>query len=120
MTVQTGSGERELSRADSERLQCDAAISSRGGRNKTTIPPRVRREVLARDKHRCRALGCTRTRFLEVHHIVPRLQGGGNGPDNLVTLCGSCHRLFHEMEKGPGPVQECPLQLSHVTEPQQG
>ncbi len=28
------------------------------GRNTTTIPPRVRREVLARDQHRCQAPGC--------------------------------------------------------------
>jgi len=96
MTVQTDAGERELSRADTERMCCDAAVCSHGGRNTTTIPPRVRREVLARDKHRCQAPGCGRTRFLEVHHIVARNRGGGNQSDNLVTLCGSCHRLWHE------------------------
>ncbi len=96
MTVQTNAGERELSKAEAERIRCDAAVCSHGGRNTTTIPPRVRREVLARDKHSCRAPGCGRTRFLEVHHINTRQQGGTNHPDNLVTLCGSCHRLWHE------------------------
>ena len=96
MTIQTDAGERELSRAESERMRCDAAVCNHGGRNTTTIPPRVRREVLARDKHRCRAPGCGRTRFLEVHHIKPRGQGGTNQPENLMTLCGSCHRLWHE------------------------
>jgi len=96
MTVQTDTGERELSRAESKRMRCDAAVCEHGGRNTTTIPPRVRREVLARDKHRCRAPGCGRTRFLEVHHIVTRQQGGSNQSDNLVTLCASCHRLWHE------------------------
>jgi hypothetical protein len=100
MTVQTDAGERELSRADSERMRCDAAVCSHGGRNTTTIPPRVRREVLARDQHRCQAPGCGRTRFLEVHHIVSRKQGGSNQADNLVTLCGSCHRLYHERGGG--------------------
>ncbi len=96
MTVQTDSGERELSRPETERMRCDAVISRSGKRNTTTIAPRIRREVLARDRHRCRAPGCSRTRFLEVHHIIPRCGGGQNGPENLVTLCGSCHRLLHE------------------------
>jgi len=100
MTVQTDCGERELGRADAERMRCDAAISRGGGRNTTTIPPRVRREVLARDRHRCQAPGCGRTRFLEVHHIVPRSRGGSNRAENLVTLCAACHRLRHERGGG--------------------
>ena len=96
MTVQTDSGERELSKADAERIRCDAAVCEHGGRNTTTIPPRIRREVLARDQHRCQSPGCGRTRFLEVHHIVSRQQGGNNRTENLTTLCASCHRLWHE------------------------
>ena len=96
MTVQTDAGERELSRAESERMRCDASVCEHGGRNTTTIPPRMRREVLARDKHRCQAPGCGRTRFLEVHHVKPRNQGGSNNAENLTTLCASCHRLWHE------------------------
>ncbi|MCK9996906.1 MAG: HNH endonuclease, partial [Candidatus Krumholzibacteria bacterium] len=96
MTVQTDAGERELSRAESERMRCDAAVCEQGGRNTTTIPPRIRREVLTRDKHCCQAPGCHRTRFLEIHHIKPRSQGGSNQAENLVTLCASCHRLWHE------------------------
>ncbi len=96
MTIQTDAGERELSKAESDRMRCDAAVCEQGDRNTTTIPPRVRREVLARDQHRCQAPGCGRTRFLEVHHIVPRQQGGNNKAENLVTLCSSCHRLWHE------------------------
>ena len=102
MTVQTDAGERDLSQAEAERIRCDAAVCEQGGRNTTTIPPRVRREVLARDKHRCQAPGCGRTRFLEVHHIVARQKRGTNHPDNLVTLCASCHRLWHERGSGAG------------------
>ena len=100
MTVQTEGGERELSQAEVERIHCDSAVCQKGGRNTTTIPPRVRRQVLARDQHRCLAPGCGRTRFLEVHHITPRNQGGSNRPENLITLCGSCHRLVHEKKIG--------------------
>jgi len=98
MTIQTEVGERDLSRADIERIRCDSAVCKQNGRNTTTIPPRTRREVLARDRHRCQAPGCGRSRFLEVHHMVPRNKGGKNHPDNLVTLCGSCHRLWHEKQ----------------------
>ena len=108
MSVQTDAGERELSKAESERMHCDAAVCEHGGRNTTTIPPRVRREVLARDKHRCQAPGCGRTRFLEVHHIVSRQQGGSNGAENLTTLCASCHRLWHEKGIRGAAVRETP------------
>ena len=96
LTIQTDAGERELGLAETERIRCDAAVCQAGERKTTTIPPRIRREVLARDKHRCQAPGCGRTRFLEVHHIVPRSQRGQNQKENLMTLCGSCHRLWHE------------------------
>jgi 5-methylcytosine-specific restriction endonuclease McrA len=89
-------GGRQLGHADCERIACDAAESTPGERNQTTIPPRVRRAVLARDRHRCRAPGCGRTRFLEVHHLKPRSRGGTNDPANLITLCAACHRLWHE------------------------
>ena len=96
ISVQTDVGERELGRADAERMRCDAAVCHQGGRNTTTIPPRTRREVMARDHHRCRAPGCDRTRFLEVHHLQSRTNGGTNNPANLITLCAACHRLWHE------------------------
>jgi hypothetical protein len=95
LTVQTDAGERALSQPDAARLRCDAAISKPGQRNTTTIPPAVRRAVLARDRHRCQSPGCGRTRFLEVHHVRPRTRGGSNAQANLVTLCSACHRLAH-------------------------
>jgi hypothetical protein len=87
---------RPVARAEAERLQCDAAVATPGGRNTTTIPPRVRREVLARDRHTCQAPGCGRRRYLEVHHVVARSRGGSNAAENLVTLCSACHRVWHE------------------------
>lgn len=97
-TVQTSRGEIELSESEVERTGCDAQVSRPGKRNTATIPPKTRREVLARDRHRCRRKGCDHTRFLEVHHIVPRSRGGGNDLDNLITLCSSCHALLHQIK----------------------
>lgn len=87
---------REVSRADAQRMRCDAVICRQGHRNKATIPPRIRREVLGRDGHRCQSPGCERRHHLEVHHINPRHKGGTNDPENLMTLCSSCHRVMHE------------------------
>ena len=89
---------RALGRADAERIRCDAAVAEPGARNTTTIAPKTRRDVLARDRHRCQAPGCGRTRFLEVHHKRPRARGGTHEPANLITLCAACHRLWHERQ----------------------
>jgi hypothetical protein len=99
--VQTPQGEMEITKTEVGAARCDAAIHKPGERNTSTIPPRVRREVLARDRHRCRRKGCHHNRFLDIHHIIPRAAGGTHDPENLVTLCTACHGLFHERIGNP-------------------
>ena len=94
--VPTSRGDLPISSSTLERAWCDGQISRPGRRNTTTIPPRIRREVLVRDRHRCQNKGCTHTGHLEVHHLVPRAQGGSNQAENLITLCSGCHQLLHE------------------------
>jgi hypothetical protein len=74
-------------------------------RAKQTIPPAVRRAVLARDQQRCRVPGCTHATFLDVHHIRPRSEGGSNDPANLIGICSPHHRAAHrgELIIEPGP-----------------
>jgi len=83
-------------------MTCDAVHVSADPAtpNRATIPPSVRRAVLARDGHRCTTPGCNAAHFLEVHHVTPRNAGGGNDPANLTTLCSACHRFTHSRE-GP-------------------
>ena len=50
---------------------------------------RIRGRALRRDKHRCVKCG-TQTR-LQVDHVVPVVEGGGNELGNLQTLCEPCH-----------------------------
>ena len=94
--VVTNRGRRVLSPVETETVLCDARILEPGQQNRATIPPAVRAVVLARDQYRCQAPGCGRTSFLEIHHVVPRSEGGTNRPENLVTLCGRCHHFAHE------------------------
>lgn len=56
--------------------------------------PRLRRQVLARDGHRC--VACASLRSLMLHHVVFRSAGGPTSLDNLVTLCARCHGLVHD------------------------
>jgi hypothetical protein len=55
----------------------------------------VREFVLFRDAHRCRwCHGKSKDPILNVHHIESRKTGGGS-PENLITLCETCHNLIH-------------------------
>ena len=94
-TVTTAGGERPLAPAQVAALACDAHMAEEGRPNRATIPPRTRRAVLARDRHRCTTPGCGASSFLEVHHMVPRARGGSNRAGNLVTLCARCHAFAH-------------------------
>ena len=98
-TVSTSKGELPVSHTVMERARCDSQVDEPGERNTSTIPPATRRKVLARDRHCCQAPGCEHTKFLEVHHIQPRTDGGSNDPENLITLCSACHRLVHEKQE---------------------
>ena len=55
----------------------------------------VREYVLFRDNHECqRCHGKSKDSILNVHHIESR-KTGGDSPDNLVTLCETCHKAYH-------------------------
>lgn len=47
------------------------------------------KEIRNRDNHECRLCGASG--LLHVHHIIPRFVAINNTPQNLVTLCASCH-----------------------------
>ncbi len=55
----------------------------------------VREYVLARDRHVCQwCQGKSKDNILTVHHIESR-KTGGDSPENLLTLCETCHDLLH-------------------------
>jgi hypothetical protein len=61
-----------------------------------TVSPRLRRTVFARAHGRCQVDGCTNTRYLDIHHITPRAEGGHNDEDTCMLACGTHHRLLHQ------------------------
>ena len=81
--------------------QCDGEIidmrpgPTRGHKRKT-IRPSVRQAVLTRDHNRCSLPSCRNTLWTDVHHILPKSQGGSHKESNLLALCSSHHRLLHD------------------------
>jgi len=68
------------------------------------LPASVIHEVNRRDQGKCQARFadgalCTNSRWIHFHHLKPRVEGGENSPENLITLCSSHHRMWH---KGKG------------------
>ena len=86
------------------RLSCDADIDITDGdgntnhrrRRRRLVHGTLRREVEARDQHRCQVPGCSRRGHLEVHHIRHRAHGGQNKLPNLTLLCRFHHHRLHE------------------------
>ena len=60
-----------------------------------TVNPRLRRIIEERDQG-CRYPGCSQRRWVQVHHIVHREDGGLTITRNLCSLCPFHHRLHHQ------------------------
>jgi len=64
-----------------------------------------RAKVLWRDKYKCQHCGTSDR--LQAHHIQFKSRGGGDSPQNGLTLCGTCHADLHEglwvLTKKPRP-----------------
>ena len=66
---------------------------------------KTRRRVYRRDGFRC-AL-CDSTRYIQIHHVVPRGKGGPQTEQNMITLCADCHALAHGTDlRGLGASRE--------------
>ena len=56
----------------------------------------VRQYVFFRDDYTCQhCKGKSKDKILNVHHVESR-KTGGNAPNNLVTLCETCHKAYHK------------------------
>ena len=96
----TGGRDLEVDPAVLECAACDAVHlgsldSAALERTTTTVTPRKREQVLARDGHRCTVPGCRRTIGLDLHHIDYQSHGGGHALSNLTAICDLHHRAAH-------------------------
>jgi hypothetical protein len=99
--LDTGVGGFELEPAAAATLGCGArevelASEGRGVQRGGPLPAAIRRAVLLRDRCRCRVPGCSRRRYVDVHHLVARSDAGEHSRSNCITLCSTHHRRLHE------------------------
>jgi hypothetical protein len=102
--VEVNDGAVDVSAETSRRMACDASLVVMRhavdgavldvGRKTRTIPPAIRRALLARDRH-CQFPGCA-ARRCDGHHIRHWAEGGPTRLDNLTLLCRRHHRAVHE------------------------
>ena len=59
------------------------------------VPPRKRRQVFARDHHRCVVPGCRAGRCLDVHHVDHLEDGGTHDVSRMAVICHAHHVLHH-------------------------
>lgn len=85
----------EVAQFDTQKIK-DPSISGEGYQRGEQLGFwNVREYVLARDGHKCQHCdGKSKDPILNVHHIESR-KTGGNAPNNLITLCETCHKDYH-------------------------
>ena len=57
------------------------------------IPKKIRDFVLVASKHQC---SICQSNTVDVHHIIPVVDGGTNDLENLMVVCPNHHRNFHD------------------------
>ena len=76
----------------------------------------VREYVLFRDNHECQCChGKSKDPVLNVHHIESR-KTGGDSPNNLITLCETCHHRYHQGEIKLSIKRGSPIEMPHLWE----
>ncbi|MDB4959909.1 MAG: endonuclease [Myxococcales bacterium] len=100
---QEGAGVRvDIDASALARAKCDAqnigSLDHQGPPERATqeVSPAKRRKVYRRDGGRCCVPGSRSARFLEIHHIVARENGGSHQLSNLTLACDGHHRNLHD------------------------
>ncbi|MEO5351428.1 MAG: RNA-guided endonuclease IscB, partial [Magnetococcus sp. YQC-3] len=57
----------------------------------------IKQYILSRDNYECKSCkGKMKDKHLHIHHIIERSNGGSDLPNNLITLCKTCHDNVHK------------------------
>jgi len=118
----------ELPRHIVRRLACDAEIipmilggpggPADVGRSSRTVPLRLRRLLIARDRH-CRWPGCNEPPSrCDAHHVHHWVDGGRTDLDNLVLLCHRHHHCLHQHGHKMVPQADGTWTATQQTEPE--
>ena len=96
-------GAGPISPETAERLACDARRLTITLNGRDLVHSRVGRcasyaqqRALHKRSSHCQYPGCTATRELEGHHLIPGARGGETVLDNLILLCPRHHKHLHD------------------------
>jgi hypothetical protein len=96
-------GAGPISVETAERLCCDARRLTIKRSGSDLVHSRVTRcasyaqlRTLIKRSGHCQYPGCSATRELQAHHLVPDAHGGETVLDNLILLCPRHHKLLHD------------------------
>jgi hypothetical protein len=96
-------GAGPISRETAARLACDARRLTIKPSGRDLVHSRVGRcasyaqlRALHKRSSHCQYPGCTATRELEAHHLIPDEHGGKTELQNLILLCPRHHKLLHD------------------------
>ena len=93
ITIETASFDLQKLKADLEGLEAPKGEGYQQGEQYGFW--NAREYVLFRDGHTCQCCkGRSKDKVLNVHHIESR-KTGGDAPNNLITLCETCHKGYH-------------------------
>ena len=96
ITVETAQFDTQLLKAQEQGLPLPQGTDYQNGEQIGFS--NVREYVLYRDGHKCQCCkGKSKDTKLHVHHIESR-KTGGDAPNNLITLCSECHKMYHRGE----------------------
>lgn len=65
-------------------------------RNDKKIPKRIEKKIFQEANSTCPFCGEREISFLDIHHMIPRSQGGPNEELNLILACKKCHTDIEE------------------------
>lgn len=64
----------------------------------TDLSKRTISKILKRANKECTLCGWNES-TCDIHHIIPKSQGGTNEHNNLIIVCPNCHRIIHTTNK---------------------
>lgn len=64
--------------------------------NKNKIPKRTEKKIFQESNSQCSFCNQNEITLLDIHHIVPRMEGGSNDESNLILVCKKCHTDIEE------------------------
>ncbi len=94
--------ERAVKKQQLCKTESPTSIKNPGPPTRTPLKAPDKHQVYARDEGRCtyrdsNGNRCENEKWLHLHHVRPVSQGGGNDPENVVTLCSTHHDLVHQL-----------------------